>query len=168
MSNDLIPVTSQVAVSKQDARFLEIRMDSHKYKRIYKYEKTEAVFQMSKIVTKAFLYRGQAVDSASVNFISNALVEEILLEEKWGAKYLTFEEIEMIVKGAVLGNAEMFGVSVASLYKVILDWVKTDGTRLQNQAAELKRQQNTQALRDSMVAPMLQAYADSFSKNHKI
>ena len=46
MNNDLIPISSQVAVSKQDATFLEIRMDSRKYKRLYKYDKPEAVFQI--------------------------------------------------------------------------------------------------------------------------
>lgn len=168
MNNEIVPVTNQVAVSKQDAAFIEMRMDSQKYRRLCKYERAEAVFQMSKIVTKAFLYRGMTADANNIQFVSSALVEELLAEEKWGAKYLSFEEIEMVVKQAILGNAEMYGISVASLFKVIIDWIKTDGTRLQNKAAEIKRKRDADALRDSVVAPMLQAYSEQFAKEHKI
>lgn len=164
MSNEMTLATG----SLPDATFLEMRMDSQKYPRLYTYGKPEATFEMSKIVTRAFLYRGQAADPNNIQFISSTLVDELLQEEKWGAKFLSFQEIGLIVKQAVLGSSEMYGISVASLYKAILDWIKSDGTRLQNEAAERKRQKDADSLRNSIIAPMIDAFSNQFAKEHKI
>ncbi len=167
MSNDLTTIGAR-ELSTQDQAILRMRMDSKTYRRLYKYEKSDAVFEMSKIVSKAFLYRGQAADPNNINFISSALVDELLQEQKYNAKFLSFEEIGLIVKNAVLGNAEMFGISVASLYKVIMDWIKTDGTRLQNEAAELRKQQRMDSLKESVVGSLISDFSNKFSLTHKI
>ena len=161
MSNELIVKDNNVSI-------LDIRMDSKRFPRLCRYPREEAVFNMTKIVSQAFLYRGQAADPTNINFISSSLVDELMSEEKYGAKYLSFEEISRIVKEAVLGGSDMYGISVASLYKVIIDWCKGEGTRIQNEAAALKRKQDEDALRNSVIAPMLQAYTVKFIKEHKI
>lgn len=147
---------------------LDMRMDSKTYPRLCRYNREEAIFQMSKIVAQAFLYKGQAADANNISFISSALVDELLQEDKVGAKYLSFEEISRIVKQAVLTDSEMYGISVASLYKVIIAWCKGEGARIQQEARDLKRKQDNEALRNSVVAPMLQAYTGQFINEHKI
>ena len=135
MNNELTVYQQE---SGQEATFLAIRMDSRKYPRLCRMSREEAIGKMYRIVAQAFLYKGQAADQNNIQFISTALVDELLLEDRWGAKYLSIEEIGMIVKSAVLGEVEMFGISVASLYKVIIDWVKGEGTRIQEKANKNK------------------------------
>ena len=145
---------------------LEIRMDSKTYPRLCRYNRDEAVFHMSKIVNQAFLYRGQNSDPSVVSFVSSSLVDEILQETKWGAKYLSFEEISRVVKKAVL-EGDIY-ISVSSLYKVIIEFCKGEGSRIQQEATDLKRKQDEESLRNSVVAPMLQAYTGQFIKEHKV
>lgn len=154
----------------QDKRFsiLDIRMDSKRFPRLSTYKRDDAIFHMTKIVSQAFLYRGQASDPANVNFIATSLVDELLQEERYGARHLSFEEIARIVKDAVLNDPDMFGVSVASLYRVILNWCKGEGCRIQQQANELYRQREAEALRNSVIAPMIQAYTGKLIRNNKI
>ena len=159
MSNDLIVPSSQPSL-------LEIRMDSKKYPRLCRYSKEDADRAMVTIVSKAFLYRGQTADPSVIGFTASALVDELLQEDKYGAKYLSFEEISRIIKKAVL-ESDIF-ISVSSLYKVILDFCKGEGTRIQQEASALKRKKDEESLRNSVVAPMLQAYTGAFIKEHKI
>ena len=159
MNNELIVPGSQPSL-------LEIRMDSKKYPRLCRYSKEDADRAMVTIVSKAFLYRGQTADPSVIGFTASALVDELLQEDKYGAKYLSMEEISRIIKKAVL-ESDIF-ISVSSLYKVILDFCKGEGTRIQQEAAALKRKQDEESLRNSVVAPMLQAYTGAFIKEHKV
>ena len=159
MSNEL---TTQVQLPS----LLEMRMDSKAYPRLHRYNHDEAVFRMTKIVSQAMLYRGQTADSVAIGIISSSLVDELLLEDKWGAKYLSFEEISVIVKKAVL-ESDIY-ISVSSLYKVIIEFCKGEGSRIQQEAAQLKRKQEDDTLKNSVIAPMLQAYTGAFIKDHKV
>ena len=159
MSNDLI-------VPGKQPSLLEIRMDSKKYPRLCRYSKEEADRAMVTIVSKAFLYKGQTADPSVIGFTASALVDELLQEDKYGAKYLSIEEISRIIRKAVL-ESDIF-ISVSSLYKVILDFCKGEGTRIQQEASALKRKQDEESLRNSVVAPMLQAYTGAFIKEHKV
>lgn len=159
MSNEL---TTQV----QQPSLLEIRMDSKRFPRLCRIPKEDATKAMAKIVSQAFLYRGQTADPNAIGFTASSLVDELLSEEKWGAKYLSFEEISRIVKKAVL-ESDIY-ISVSSLYKVIIEYCKGEGTRVQQEAAAIKKRQEEDSIRNSVVAPMLQAYTGAFIKNHKI
>lgn len=150
------------------ASLLEMRADATRFPRIKTMPREQVVFEMSKIVSQAFLYRGQAADPTNIQFISSALVQELLDDDKYGAGYLSLAEIQVVVKRAVLGGSEMFGISVASLYKVIMEFVKEEGHLNQKQIQERKQREQEQALRESGLHPMLQAFAGEFVKNHKI
>ena len=143
------------------ASLLEMRADAKRFPRIGSLPREQVVFEMSKIVSQAFLYRGQTADPTNIQFISNALYDELLGDQRYGACYLSLAEIQVVVKRAVLGGSEMFGISVASLYKVIMDYVKGEGHRLQLQVSR-------KPSRGSAVETMLQAVTGSFVKNHKI
>lgn len=159
MSNEL---TTQV---KQPS-LLDIRMDSKRFPRLCRIPKEEADRAMTKVVSQAFLYRGQTADPTVISFTASALVDELLAEDKYGAKWLSLEEISRIVKKAVL-ESDIY-ISVSSLYKVIIEFCKGEGVKIQQEADALKRKQQDDTLKNSVIAPMLQAYNGAFIKEHKI
>ena len=160
MSSDLTTTTGKQPTA------LEIRMDSKTYPRLCRYNRDDANKAMVKIVSQAFLYRGQTADPSLISFTASSLVDELMQEDKYGAKYLSIEEISRIVKKAVL-ESDIF-ISVSSLYKTIIEYCKGEGTRIQQQADDLKRKQDEESLRNSVVAPMLQAYTGAFINEHKV
>ena len=149
------------------ASLLEMRADATRFPRIKTMSREQAVSGLIRIVSQAFLYRGQAADPVNVQFISNALLNELLEDDKYGAGYLSLAEIQVIVKRAVLGGSEMFGISVASLYKVIMEFVKGEGHLNQQQVLEQRKKETERILKESALAPMLQAYTGEFIRNHK-
>ena len=165
MNNDITPMNNlpSVGVNPQ-ASLLEIRMDSKTYPRLSAYTREQAIMQMAKVVSQAFLYRGQTADPQNIQFISTALIDELLEDRIFGVKHISFAEISRVVKRAVLGGSEMFGISVASLYKVIMEYVKGEGHRLSEEAHRLKRQQS---LQESPINPMVQAYTGALLRNTK-
>ena len=150
------------------ASLLEMRADATRFPRINTMSREQAVSGLIRIVSQAFLYRGQAADPVNVQFISNALLNELLDDDKYGAGYLSLAEIQVIVKRAVLGGSEMFGISVASLYKVIMEFVKGEGHRNQQQVLEQRQKETERILKESALAPMLKAYTGEFIRNNKI
>lgn len=168
MNNELTTQSSaMVNYNPGKATLLEMRADSTRFPRIKTIPREQAVMGMAKIVSQAFLYRGQAADLTNIQFISSALVDELLEDDKYGAGYLSLAEIQVVVKRAVLGGSEMFGISVASLYKVIMEFVKGEGHRNQQQVLEQRQKETEQILKESALAPMLQAYTGEFIRNHK-
>ena len=150
------------------ASLLEMRADATRFPRINTMSREQAVSGLIRIVSQAFLYRGQAADPVNVQFISNALLNELLEDDKYGAGYLSLAEIQVIVKRAILGGSEMFGISVASLYKVIMEFVKGEGHRNQQQVLEQRKKETERILKESALVPMLKAYAGEFIRNNKI
>lgn len=163
MSNNqlMTPASNQVSL-------LDIRKDAKKFPRLHTYSREQAVTEMSKIVSQAFLYKGQAADPTNIQFISCSLVDELQADlDRLGTRFLSFAEISRIVKRAVLQD-EMYGISVASLYKVIVEYVKGEGLKLQQQVKEEQNKVQHEYIKNSVVAPMLQAYAGQLLKNSKL
>ena len=163
MSNNqlMTPASNQVSL-------LDIRKDAKRFPRLHTYSREQAVTEMSKIVSQAFLYKGQAADPNNIQFISCSLVDELQADlDRLGTRFLSFAEISRIVKRAVLQD-EMYGISVANLYKVIAEYVKGEGRRLQQQVKEERHKAEQEQIRNSIVAPMLQAYAGQLLKNSKL
>lgn len=157
----MTPVSNQVSL-------LEMRMDEKRFPRIGAFPREQAVFEMSKIVSQAFLYKGQAADPKNIQFISCALVDELQSDlDRLGTKHISFAEISRVVKRAVLQD-DMYGISVASLYKVIIEYIKGEGHRLQQEVSERKRKSEQEQIKNSVIAPMLQAYAGELLKHSKV
>ena len=168
MSNEVTTQSSGlVNYNPGQATLLDMRADSSRFPRIKTIPRSQAVDGMSRIVSQAFLYRGQAADPNNIHFIANALVDEILADDKFGAAFISLAEIQVVVKRAVLGGSEMFGISVASLYKVIMDYVKGEGHLNQKKIEEMRRSATDRAVKASATSPMIQAYSGQFIKNHK-
>ena len=157
----MTPASNQVSL-------LDIRKDAKRFPRLHTYSREQAVTEMSKIVSQAFLYKGQVADSTNIQFISCSLVDELQADlDRLGTRFLSFAEISRIVKRAVLQD-EMYGISVASLYKVIVEYVKGEGLKLLQQVKEERLKADQEQIRNSIVAPMLQAYAGQLLKNSKL
>ena len=163
MSNNqlMTPASNQVSL-------LDIRKDAKRFPRLHTYSREQAVTEMSKIVSQAFLFKGQVADPNNIQFISCSLVDELQADlDRLGTRFLSFAEISRIVKRAVLQD-EMYGISVASLYKVIVEYVKGEGLKLQQQVKEEQNKVQHEYIKNSVVAPMLQAYAGQLLKNSKL
>ena len=169
MNNEITTTNGQLMTSASNqVSLLEMRMDEKRFPRIGAFPRDQAVFEMSKIVSQAFLYRGQAADPKNIQFISCALVDELQSDlDKLGTRHISFAEISRVVKRAVLQD-DMYGISVASLYKVIIEYIKGEGHRLQQEVSERKRKSEQEQIKNSVIAPMLQAYAGELLKHSKV
>ena len=169
MNNEMTTTNGQLMTpASNQVSLLEMRMDEKKFPRIGAFPREQAVFEMSKIVSQAFLYKGQAADPKNIQFISCALVDELQSDlDKLGTRHISFAEISRVVKRAVLQD-EMYGISVASLYKVIIEYIKGEGHRLQQEVSERKRKSEQEQIKNSVIAPMLQAYAGEMIKHSKV
>ena len=169
MNNEITTTNDQLMTpASNQVSLLEMRMDEKSFPRIGTFSREQAVLEMSKIVSQAFLYKGQAADPTNIQFISCSLVDELQADlDKLGTRNISFAEISRIVKRAVLQD-DMYGISVASLYKVIIEYVKGEGNKLQREVLERKRKTDQEQIKNSVIAPMLQAYAGQLLKNSKV
>ena len=169
MNNEMTTTNGQLMTpASNQVTLLEMRMDEKRFPRIGAFTGEQAVFEMSKIVSQAFLYKGQAADPKNIQFISCSLVDELQADlDKLGTRNISFGEISRVVKRAVLQD-DMYGISVASLYKVIIEYVKGEGHKLQQEVSERKRKSEQEQIKNSVIAPMLQAYAGQLLKNSKV
>ena len=169
MNNEITTTNGQLMTpASNQVSLLEMRMDEKRFPRIGTFSREQAVFEMSKIVSQAFLYKGQAADPKNIQFISCSLVDELQADlDKLGTRNISFAEISRVVKRAVLQD-DMYGISVASLYKVIIEYVKGEGHRISQEARQKKEEQERESLKQSVIAPMLQAYAGRLIKNSKV
>lgn len=169
MNNEITTTNGQLMTpASNQVSLLEMRMDEKRFPRIGKYSREQAVFEMSKIVSQAFLYKGQAADAKNIQFISCTIVDELQSDlDRLGTRNISFGEISRVVKRAVLQD-DMYGISVASLYKVIIDYIKGEGHRLQQEVLRKRRNIEKREIKNSIVAPMLQAYAGQLLKNSKV
>ena len=169
MNNEMTTTNGQLMTpASNQVSLLEMRMDEKRFPRIGAFPREQAVFEMSKIVSQAFLYKGQAADPKNIQFISCALVDELQSDlDKLGTRHISFAEISRVVKRAVLHD-DMYGISVASIYRVIIEYIKGEGHRLQQEVSERKRKSEQEQIKNSVIAPMLQAYAGELLKHSKV
>lgn len=155
------PASTQVSL-------LDMRMDSKRFPRIGAVSREQAVFEMSKIVSQAFLYKGQAADPKNIQFIACALVDELQADmDNLGTKNISFAEIQRVVKRSILKD-EVYGISVASLFKIIIEYIKGEGHELQRQVQELRSKKEQRQIKESIIAPMIQCYSDAMLKKCKV
>lgn len=144
MNNSIVSQNTQVTIANAPAvlDLVEVRMHPEVYPQINKTEHTLALRRMKEVVIAAYLYRGQQAEEQMVDFIAENLLNELLDPSNgYGTQYLSWVEVGRAVKKGVLGQgkSEMFGISVASLYAVILEYVKGEG---HNACVEAARRQN--------------------------
>lgn len=151
----------QLTAYKAPASLVEVRMNQRLYPRLCQYPHDAAIAELVKIVTTAFLYTGREVDPRNINFIATNLYDNIMAEDKHGARNITLYELNRAVKKAVL-SGEMYGISVATLYKAVMDYAKGEGAVANEQAAEKAKHERRMMLEKSGVSAMLTAYTGEF------
>ena len=136
MSSELTTTgTPSLVAYNPRVNLVEIRRNPVEYPRIKSTERDEAIKIMSQIVWAAFLYRNQATTETAIKFIGTTLVDEIMQDPHFGLQDLSWMEIGMVIRRAVLGGGkELYGVSVASLYAALVDYAKTEGHEASKQA----------------------------------
>lgn len=168
-STELTTVRSELALSPSYCTdsIQEIRANAKKHPRLCQYSRTEAVARMTQVVLTAYQFRNQSTDEDSILFMANNLVDELAADmDGIGSKYITFEEINRAVKKAILGQGrEMFGISFASLYAAITDYIKGEGHRIDRELRDSRRASEQKSLKDSIIAPMLTAYSGALLKH---
>ena len=152
-------------VTPAKASLVEIRTNNRDFPRLHTYRREEAIAQMNIILLMAYQYKGQQADVPTITLMSSSLID-ILNEDEYGigTKFLSFEEIKRVVKKAVLGQGkEMYGISVSSIFQALADYCKGEGRVADKEAKLIVAKQKE--MRMSIVAPMLQGYADEMLKH---
>lgn len=158
---------SQLTTQTGHVTLVDIRSDNRRFPRLHSYNRQDAVKQMSIIILMAFQYRGQQADVPTVTQMSNSLID-ILNEDEYGigTRFLSFEEIKRVVRKAVLGQGkEMYGISVSSIFQALADYCKGEGKVADKEAKQIASKQKE--LRNSIIAPMIQGYAETMVKQQK-
>lgn len=154
-----------MVVTPAKASLVEIRTNNKDFPRLHTYRREEAIAQMNIILLMAYQYKGQQADVPTITLMSSSLID-ILNEDEYGigTKFLSFEEIKRVVKKAVLGQGkEMYGISVSSIFQALADYCKGEGRVADKEAKLIVAKQKE--MRMSIVAPMLQGYADEMLKH---
>lgn len=126
-----------VSALRPEPTLQEIRRDPHRFPRLWKLEPRQAVARLSMVVGMAVQYRGQQIEADALMRLSKALYMELMADlDRIGLRYLSVEEISVVVRRAVAGSTkrELYGVNVASLLQVLGDYVRGEGAELQRRA----------------------------------
>lgn len=161
-------MNQMTTVPVERATLIDIRSDNKRFPRLHTYRREDAINHMNLIILMAFQYRGQQADTQTIQLMSASLIE-ILNEDEYkiGTKYLSFEEIKRVVRKAVLGQSkEMYGISVSSIFQALADYCKNEGKAADKEAKLIAAK--GKELRNSIIAPMIQGYADSLVKQTKM
>ncbi len=151
-------MSNKVARAKKETpiTLVDIRRDFYTYPRLEAIAKEEAIAQLQRIIYQAFLYRGQQADPSNIEFIASALHSELMIDDSHlGTRYITMAEIDRVIKRAVL-STEMYGISVATIYKAIIDYINGEGKEASRKARELNRAEGL--LYQEQLKPMLTSY----------
>ena len=137
--NEVIAYNDQ----SKDISLVEIRREPDRFPRLNRVSFQEAMIRMQSIIHMASMYMRADLDKDSITFMAQALITELLDDKKYGAQYISFEEIGRAVKKAVLRQGkEMYGLSVSSLYACIIDYIKTEGHDADKAAKRCVEQRN--------------------------
>ena len=139
--NNKIATTNPAPVNynPHQATLEQMRFDPVTFPRLKAIPREQAVFDMVKIVSQAFLYRGQAADPTNIQFIASSLVNEFLEDKNsfLACGDLSLAEIHSVIKSAVLGS-DMFGISVSSLYRIVKEYIRGEGRSHQERVQSMK------------------------------
>lgn len=132
---------------------VDIRENAAKYPRLRNIPRDEAIRDLSAIIMKALMYRGQAADRQAVVFTATALLDELLADRQFGLPYVTIAEITYAVRNAILCGSEVYGINVASLYRILLDYARGlghDAQTLATSRAQARRRAAVEGIIDQL------------------
>lgn len=159
-TQELIPAANLAAYNAK-VDLAVVRRDPDTYPRIGKTTQDEAVARMIPIVYGAVLYSGQEISRERLNFTATALVAEILSDTKYGLRFLSWFEIGMAIRDAVLGGSDrpLYGISVSTLYRALVDYARGEGHDAQRRAAT-----SSAPAREATADAIAEHLADKFTR----
>lgn len=162
MNNSIVPF--QPAATS----LVDIRLDSQNFPRIKNITQPTAISRLASVVAMAYNYTGREYTTDSVLAVASALYGELMADDFGvGTANITIEEVGRAVRRAVLGESEMYGINVSSLYKVICDYATGDGHAAQIAANNRRQKERQAALDKSAAGVMLNAYTGAMLTNTK-
>ena len=121
----------------RNVSLVELRRNQDLYPRLHSYTPEAAIQKMVPIVWAACLYRNQEMSDERLKFIAQTLYYELMLEPRWDMRQLTFNEIGIAIRAAVMGErGEFYTISVASLYRAVLDYARNEGHEADKRATQ--------------------------------
>lgn len=146
----ILPPTAELA----KISYLDIRRDAETYPRIGTMPKEAVISTLAAIIGQCTAFTGRELNEEVVAF--NALnVYDLLIgdEERLGMKGLSLAEIAKVVRKAVLGGAknEMYGINVASIYRAIADYCRTEGHMASVQVDKEREKKAIEAFRKTAI-----------------
>lgn len=162
MSSNIVPFKPATA------SLVDIRLDTQRYPRIKHIQQPTAISRLASVVAMAFNYTGREYTTDSVLALASALYGELIADDFGvGTANITIEEVGRAVRRAVLGEKEIYGINVSSLYKVVCDYATGEGHAAQVAANNRRQKERQQALAASPVGAMLAAYTGATIQNTK-
>lgn len=154
MNNSIVPYRPNTA------SLVDIRLNAQQYPRLKNIPQPQALSSIMSIIAMAFNYTGRGYDEDAITALASALYAELMADDFGvGTANISIEEIGRAVRRAVLGETEMYGINVSSLYKVICDYATGDGHAAQIAANNRHAAARRAALEKSPAGVMLQSYA---------
>lgn len=121
-----IPPTAELAATT----YLDIRRNGAKYPRVNAVTPEAATLTIKATILKMVVYTGRQIEDTQVQYMAVNLYDLLMADEEGcGTAYLSFAEIEKVLRKAVFGRAknEMFGINVASIYRALTDYCIGEG-----------------------------------------
>lgn len=153
MSSNIVPF------KPSGASLVDIRIDPQRYPRIKSIPMLQALNDIGAIVAMAFNYTGREYTPETLQLVAGGLYTELITDELGvGTSNITIEEIGRAVRRAVLGETEMYGINVSSLYKAICAYCTGEGHAAQTAANNRRRAEREKALKVSAAGAMIESY----------
>ena len=136
-------------LTTREATTVEIRCDKLRFPRIIAVPRVTAEAGIRQALVEAAALRGQSFAPEALRFTCSALLDELLRDtDGIGLKYITLEEIRRETRAAALGNrGEIYGLNVASIYRVLRDYTLGAGHE-----AEVEARRRARATMDKAIA----------------
>lgn len=144
-----------------------VRLDSQRFPRLKTLPVPAAVTGVAQIITGALAYTGRKLPEEDVRYMAQSLYGELIQDyDGIGTANITLEELRYCIRRAVLGlGPEMYGINVASLYKIACDYCTNEGRVAQESANNRHAAQRRKELKTSAAGAMLDSYAGQILLN---
>lgn len=164
-----IQIKKQGAVVLHDTptafRLVDVRADAKRFPRIASTPIEQAQLFTRQIVVSTFLILGKQETAENIDFIATTLYALIMQDDRMNARYLSWYEAGRAVRNAAV-DGELYGISAATLFGAMLNYIRTEGKDAERMAVAQKQQQ--QRALPPQVEAAIDKVADAVAKKWKV